>query len=48
MHLLAAKLRPANINASAGTMDELARIAAELRARWPGVRIILRRQRLRA
>ena len=32
-HLLAAKLRPA------GTVDELARIVAQLRARWPGVRI---------
>ncbi|MBC7663617.1 MAG: IS1380 family transposase [Caulobacter sp.] len=41
-HLLAAKLRPANIDASAGTVDELARIVAQLRARWPGVRIILR------
>ena len=32
-HLLAAKLRPA------GTVDELARIVAQLRACWPGVPI---------
>ncbi|HEY9219748.1 MAG TPA: IS1380 family transposase [Phenylobacterium sp.] len=41
-HLLAAKLRPANIDASAGTVEELSRIVAQIRARWPGVRIILR------
>lgn len=41
-HLLAAKLRPANIDASAGTVEELERIVAQLRARWPDVRIVLR------
>jgi hypothetical protein len=41
-HLLAAKLRPANIDASAGTVEELGRIVAQLRARWPDVRIVLR------
>jgi hypothetical protein len=41
-HLLAAKLRPANIDAAAGTVDELARMVAQIRRRWPGVRIILR------
>jgi Transposase DDE domain group 1 len=41
-HLLAAKLRPANIDASAGSVDEIARIVAQIRARWPKVRIILR------
>jgi hypothetical protein len=41
-HLLAAKLRPANIDASAGSLDEIIRIVAQIRARWPQVRIILR------
>jgi Transposase DDE domain group 1 len=41
-HLLAAKLRPANIDASAGAMEEIARIVAQLRARWPHTRIVLR------
>ena len=41
-HLLAAKLRPANLDASAGTVEELARIVGQIRTRWPGVRIILR------
>jgi Transposase DDE domain group 1 len=40
--LLAAKLRPANIDASAGAVEEVARIVAQLRRRWPRVRIILR------
>jgi hypothetical protein len=41
-HLLVAKLRPANIDASAGSVDEIARIVAQIRARWPQTRIILR------
>jgi Transposase DDE domain group 1 len=41
-HLLAAKLRPANIDASAGSIAEVARIVARIRARWPKVRILLR------
>src|SRR6266403_4089307 len=41
-HLLAAKLRPANIDASAGSVEEIARIVAQIRARWPQTRIILR------
>ena len=41
-HLLAAKLRPANIDASAGSVEELARIVAQIRQRWPKVRILLR------
>jgi len=40
--LLAAKLRAANIDGSAGAVEEIARIAAQIRARWPKVRIILR------
>jgi hypothetical protein len=41
-HLLAAKLRPANIDASAGAVEEVTRIVAQIRRRWPCVRIILR------
>ena len=41
-HLLAAKLRPANIDAAAGSAAEMARIVAQIRQRWPQVRIILR------
>jgi len=41
-HLLAAKLRPANIDASAGAVEEIARIVAQIRAKWPQTRIILR------
>jgi hypothetical protein len=41
-HLLAAKLRRADIDASAGTVDEVARIVGHLRARWPRTRILLR------
>jgi hypothetical protein len=41
-HLLAAKLRRANIDASAGSVEEIARIVKQIRARWPQVRIILR------
>ena len=41
-HLLAAKLRRSNIDAAAGTTEELARIVARIRARWPRVRILLR------
>jgi hypothetical protein len=41
-HLLAAKQRPANIDAAAGAVEEAARIVAQIRARWPQVRILLR------
>ena len=41
-HLLAAKLRPANIDASAGSVEEVARIVAQIRRRWPRTRILLR------
>ena len=41
-HLLAAKLRPANIDASAGSVEEVARIVARIRQHWPQVRILLR------
>jgi len=41
-HLLAAKLRRSNIDASAGAVEEVARIVAQIRQRWPDVRILLR------
>ena len=41
-HLLAAKLRPANIDASAGAVEEIKRIVAQIRQRWPQTRIVLR------
>jgi DDE family transposase len=41
-HLLAAKLRRANVDAAAGAVEETARIVAEIRHRWPRVRILLR------
>ena len=34
-HLLAAKLRRANIDAAAGSVEEVARIVAHIRRRWP-------------
>ncbi len=41
-HLLAAKLRPANIDGAAGAREEVERIVARIRARWPGVSVLLR------
>ena len=41
-HLLAAKLRRSNIDASAGAVEEIARVVAQIRSRWPRVRILLR------
>ena len=41
-HLLAAKLRPANADAAAGAKEEVARIVAQVRARWPKTTIIVR------
>ena len=41
-HLLAAKLRPANIDGSAGAIAEVARLVAQIRERWPTVGILLR------
>jgi hypothetical protein len=40
--LLAARLRRSNIDASAGALEEVARIIARIRARWPRVEILLR------
>ena len=41
-HLLVAKLRRADIDAAAGTIEEVARVVARIRARWPRTRILLR------
>ena len=41
-HLFAAKLRRSNIDASAGSVEEIARIIRRIRVRWPRVRILLR------
>jgi len=41
-HLLATKLRRADIDASAGAVEEIARIVARIRGSWPNVRILLR------
>jgi len=40
--LLAAKLRPSNIDACAGAVEEIARIVSKIRERWGEVRIVLR------
>jgi hypothetical protein len=41
-HLLGARLREANQDGAAGTVDELSRIVEQIWAAWPDVRIILR------
>ena len=41
-HLLAAKLRRSDIDAAAGTVEELIRLIGRIRTRWPRVRILLR------
>ncbi len=41
-HLLAAKLRRSNIDASKGAVEEVERIVRQIRKSWPRVRIILR------
>ncbi len=41
-HLLSAKLRRSNIDASAGAVEEMSRIVSQIRVRWPRVRILLR------
>ncbi len=40
--VLVAKLRPSNVDAAAGAVEEVERVVTQLRARWPEVRIILR------
>jgi hypothetical protein len=39
---LAAKLRPGSADAASGAVEEIARIVAQIRCRWPKVRILLR------
>jgi hypothetical protein len=41
-HLLVARLRRSNIDGAAGAIDEVARIVAQIRRRWPRTRILLR------
>jgi hypothetical protein len=41
-HLLRARLRPANIDGSAGSLEEVQAVVAQLRVRWPKTQIILR------
>jgi len=41
-HLLAAKLRPASIDAASGAVEEVSRIIAQIRTRWPEMRILVR------
>ena len=41
-HLLCARLRPSNLDASAGSVEEVQRIVGQIRARWPNVPILLR------
>ncbi len=41
-HLLGVRLRPANIDASAGSLEEIERIVGQIRQAWPDTRIILR------
>ena len=40
--LLCARLRPSNIDASAGSVEELRRIVKQIRSVWPEVRIVVR------
>jgi hypothetical protein len=40
--LLCARLRPSNIDASAGSVEELRRIVAQIRSAWPAVRMVVR------
>ena len=40
--LLCARLRPANQDAAAGAVEEVKRVVAQLRQRWPKVKIVLR------
>ena len=41
-HLLCARLRPSNQDGAAGSVEELERIVAQIRARWPKTRIVIR------
>ena len=41
-HLLCARLRPSNIDASAGSVKELQRMVGQIRKHWPTVQIVIR------
>ena len=41
-HLLCARLRPSNIDGSAGSVEELDRIVRQIRRHWPKTRIVIR------
>ncbi len=41
-HLLCARLRRSNIDASAGAVEELERLVAEIRRHWPRVEMVIR------
>jgi len=41
-HLLAARLQPASVGAASNAVEEVARIVAHIRRRWPHTRILLR------
>jgi len=41
-HLLAAKLRTSSVDAADGSVAEVARIVAQIRARWPATTIVVR------
>jgi len=41
-HLLVAKLRRSNIDAAAGSVEEIERVIGQIRNRWPRVQIVLR------
>jgi len=40
-HLLAARLRPSSIDAASGIVEEIARIVAHIRERWPQTTIVV-------
>jgi Transposase DDE domain group 1 len=41
-HCLCARLRPSNIDASAGALTQVKRIVGRIRQQWPAVRIVIR------
>ena len=41
-HLLCARLRRSNVDAAAGSLEELERIVGRIRRRWPKVQIVIR------
>jgi hypothetical protein len=41
-HLLCARLRPADIDASAGSVGQLKKIVAQIREAWPDVKVVIR------